>query len=172
MAPTDPETPAHRVTGLAAGSRAAHGVRPANGSLRLTAAVVGAVAALAAVGFGTAALLRSPGPTASTLTTARHITVTTPVIPLSGPQIVALAGHPPDYGPLGDPVRRASCLAGLGYRATTAVLGARPVTVEGRTGVLLVLAGDTGATLVAVAVSPGCSAADTGLLAQTTVART
>jgi hypothetical protein len=37
--------------------------------------------------------------------------------------------------------------------------------------VLLVLAGDTGATLVAVAVAPGCSAADTGLLAQTTVAR-
>lgn len=170
MASTEPETPAHRVTGLAGATRAAHGVRPANGSLRRTAAFAGAAAALAAVGLGTVALLRAPGPTASTLTTARHITVTTPVIPLSAPQIVALVGHPPDYGPLHDPVRRASCLTGLGYRATTAVLGARPVTVEGRPGVLLVLAGDADATLVAVAVAPGCSAADTGLLAQTTVA--
>lgn len=171
MAPTDPETPANRVTGLVGASRAAHGVRPGNGSLRLAAALAGAAAALAAAGFGTAALVGSPGPATSTLTTARHITVTTPVVPLSGPQIAALVGHPPDYGPLRDPVRRASCLTGLGYPATTAVLGARPITVEGRTGVLLVLAGDTGATLVAVAVAPGCSAADTGLLAQTTIAR-
>lgn len=171
MAPTDPDAAAHSVTGATGHRRPAHTARPRGVTVRLAAALAGVIAVAAAIGVGTAALLRSSGPTTSTVTSARHITATAPVIPLSGRQIADLVGRPPDYGVLSDPARRASCLAGLGYPAASAVLGARPIDVEGKPGVLLVLAGDTDETLIAYAVALNCSAADTGLLADTTVAR-
>ena len=67
--------------------------------------------------------------------------------------------------------RRASCLSGLGYPASTRVLGARPVEINARPGVLLVLPGDTPNNLAVFAVALNCSAADTGLLANTQVPR-
>jgi hypothetical protein len=151
----------------------AHSARPRVRPLRTAAAVAGFCAVVAAVGFGTVALLRAPDPTpSSTSVTAEHITVSPPtVIPLSQDEILGLLNRPPDYGPFADPARRASCLTGLGYPASTQVLGARPIQVNARPGVLLVVAGDTPRGVAAYAVALNCSAADTGLLANTQIPR-
>jgi hypothetical protein len=130
------------------------------------AVVVGAV-------LGGVMLVREPAPGRSAGPTAESITVSRPVsgLPLSNPQIVGLLSHSPDYGPLADPQRRASCLSGLGYSAATPVLGARPVDMHGRPAVLMVLAADTPRTLLALVVEPDCNSAHTGLLANTLVIR-
>ena len=148
-----------------------HAVRPGARSLRMAAAAAGGLAAVAAAAVGTAALVRSPAPGSDAVTPARKITVTTPTMPLSGSELVGLLDRSPDLGPLGDPARRASCLAGLGYPASTPVLGSRQVRMAGRDAVILVLAADAPRELTAVAVPGTCSAADTGLLADTTVRR-
>jgi hypothetical protein len=131
-------------------------------------ALVGAAAALVAIGLGTTMLIRTPASPPTTGPTAERITVT-PSIPLSAPQIVALTHQRPDYGALTDPQRRASCLAGLGYPTSTQILGARPIQASGEPGLLLVLAGDHPGELVALLVRPNCSAADSGLIADTAV---
>jgi|SRR5436305_2382257 hypothetical protein len=152
---------------------AAHSARPNLRPARAVAAVAGVGAVLAAIGVGTAALINAPEPAPSSPATAEHITVSTPpmTVPLSQAEIVALLGRSPDFGPLDDPARRASCLSGLGYPASTRVLGARPVEINARPGVLLVLPGDTPNNLAVFAVALNCSAADTGLLANTQVPR-
>lgn len=148
----------------------AHSARP---HIRPAGAVVGVGAVLAAVGVGSAALINAPEPTPSAPATAEHITVSAPptAIPLSRDEILGLLGHSPDYGPLSDAPRRASCLSGLGYPGSTQVLGARPVDINAHPGVLLVLPGDTPDNLAVFAVALNCSAADTGLLANTQVPR-
>ncbi|HSS23194.1 MAG TPA: hypothetical protein VLL82_02005 [Mycobacterium sp.] len=152
---------------------AAHSARPHLRPGRVAAGVAGLCAVLAAIGIGTAALINVPTPIPSTSVTAEHITVSTPpmVVPLSQAEILRLLDHSPDYGPLNDPSRRASCLGGLGYPASTQVLGARPIEVNARPGVLLVLPGDTPSNLAVFAVALNCSAADTGLLANTQIPR-
>jgi hypothetical protein len=145
-------------------------------SVRVTVALAGLAglaAAAAAVWLGTAALINAPAPTPSRPTTAEHITVSRPpmTIPLSDQQILALLDHEPDFGPLADPQRRTSCLAGLGYPAAARVLGARPVEIAGRPAILLVLPGDTPTTVRALAVAPTCSSVNTGLLADRIVDR-
>lgn len=177
-----PEVPAHVTERIAAALTSAeppsakppaHSARPSVRPARVVAAVAGFAAVLAAIGFGTAALLNAPGPTPSAPVTAEHITVSTPpmAIPLSRDEIVGLLRRTPDYGPLSDPSRRASCLSGLGYPASTQVLGARPIDINARPGVLLVVAGDTPDKLAVYAVALNCSAADTGLMATTQVPR-
>jgi hypothetical protein len=152
---------------------ATHSARPHLRPARVAAGAAGVAAVLAAIGFGTAALVNEPAPAPSTPTTAEHITVSTPppAIPLSAAEIAALLGRAPEYGPLADPSRRASCLGGLGYPASTQVLGARPIDVNARPGVLLVLPADSPAQLAVFAVALNCSAADTGLLASTQIPR-
>lgn len=152
---------------------AVHSARPHTRPTRVAAAVAGLGAVLAAVGVGTVALMKAPGPAPSTPDTAELITVSTPpmAIPLTQAEIQALLDRPPDYGALADPARRASCLTGLGYPAATRVLGARPIEINARPGVVLVVAADTPRTLAVYAVAPNCSAADTGLLANTQVPR-
>ena len=80
--------------------------------------------------------------------------------------------QPPDYGPLTDPRRRDSCLAGLGYPSQTQVLGARPLQMRGRPALLMLLPGESPETVVAVVVDPNCSGAHTGLLAKAVITRT
>ncbi|MGO9153143.1 hypothetical protein [Mycobacterium sp.] len=156
---------------------AAHSARPHARPARLIAGVAGTCAAVAAIGLGTAALVNAPTPTPSTQITAEHITVSTPpmAIPLSQAQILGLLDRSPDYGPpagpLNDPARRASCLTGLGYPASTRVLGAQPIDINARPGVVLVLPGDTPDSLTVFAVALNCSAADTGLLVSTQIPR-
>ncbi|OMC45513.1 hypothetical protein [Mycobacterium sp. IS-1264] len=155
------------------GAPAAHSARPRPARGRVAAGVAGLCAVLAAIGIGTAALINAPTPIPSTAVTAEHITVSTPpmVVPLSQDEILSLLDRRPEYGPLTDPSRRASCLSGLGYPASTQVLGARPIDINARPGVLLVLPGDTPNNLAVFAVALNCSAADTGLLANTQVPR-
>jgi hypothetical protein len=171
----DPDGGEHQVVDVSRTRAAAHSVRPRNHTLRLAAAGAGFAAIATAIGLGTPALLRSsePAPAAAAITTANRITVTLPpaAIPLSGAQIAGLLDDTPDFGTLSDAARRASCLTGLGYRATAPVLGATPVLINNRRGVVLVLEGDTAGTLTALAVAPNCSSAGTGLLAATAVAR-
>ena len=139
----------------------------------LAVAATGLAAVAVAVWLGTSALITAPTSTPSRPTTINHITVSRPpqTIPLSDQQIVALLDRAPDFGPLTDPRRRASCLAGLGYSADTRVLGARPVDITGHPAVLLVLPGDAPEALAALAVAPTCSAANTGLSADRIVHR-
>lgn len=161
------------VAAPSAADRPAHAARPGSRPARIIAAVAGLSATAAAVGLGTAALISAPTPPPSPPTTAQHITVSPSgwVIPLSTAQILALLDRTPDYGPLSDPLRRASCLGGLGYPASTRVLGAQPIAVNGHPAVLLILPGDTPDALAVLAVARNCNAADTGLLADTVVAR-
>jgi hypothetical protein len=163
------------------GSGGAHLARPHIRAASVIAGVAGLCAVIAAIAVGTVALVNAPAPTPSTPATAEHITVSAPpmVIPLSQAQILALLGRRPDFGPpqgapsspLNDPQRLASCLSGLGYPASTQVLGARPIDINARPGVLLVLPGDTANNLAVFAVALSCSAADTGLLADTQIPR-
>ncbi|MBW0016601.1 MAG: hypothetical protein JO236_03505 [Mycobacterium sp.] len=151
---------------------AAHAARPPVRRARMIAGVAGLCAVVAAIGVGTAALINAPSPVPSTQVTAEHITVSPPMtIPLSQPQILDLLNRAPDYGPLGDPPRRASCISGLGYPASTKVLGARPIDIDARPAELLVLPGDTADNLAVFAVALNCSAVDTGLMASTQVPR-
>lgn len=159
--------------GRRAAASAAHAARPGHSPARVIAAVTGLAAAVAAAGIGTAALITSPAPMPSEPTTVRHVTVwrAAPAIPLSDPQILAVLHQQPDYGPLHDAHRRASCLTGLGYPVNVGVLGAQPVQIDGRSAVLLVLPDDTPNTVAALAVASTCSSADTGLLASRLVHR-
>src|SRR5690625_1142477 len=153
--------------------RPAHSSRPLP-RLNRIAAYVGGAAALLAIGAGTAALIGSPADTSSGTRSLGAITVESepaPVLPLSEPEILELLDRNPEYGPLAEPARRAGCLAALGYPAATRVLGAREITINGAAGVVLLLPASAPDTIVALAVSPSCSSADTGLLADTTVRR-
>jgi hypothetical protein len=165
---------------IAAGLRgeptgAAHAVRRGRfpRPTRIAFAAAGLTAAAVAAWLGVSALITPPAQLPSRPTTIEHITVSRPpqTIPLSDQQIVALLDRVPDFGPLTDPRRRASCLAGLGYPANTRVLGARPVAITGHPAVLLVLPGDAPETLAALAVAPTCSSANTGLSADRIVHR-
>ncbi|HUO39882.1 MAG TPA: hypothetical protein VMU34_19490 [Mycobacterium sp.] len=137
-------------------------------------AVAGATAAVVAAGLGTAMLLTmpspgpfgGPSPGGSSGPTAERITASASVS-LSRNAILGLLSQRPDLGPLGDATRRGSCLNGLGYPASTAVLGAQQVNVGGHAAVLLVVAGDTPQELHALVVPQSCSSANTGLIADT-----
>jgi hypothetical protein len=143
------------------------------GRLQLFALVVGVGAVVAAVVVGASMAAREPAPTFPAGPTAEQITVARPAttIPLPQPQILALLSQGPDYGPLADPAQRNSCLDRLGYRGT-AVLGARPLTMAGKDGVLMLLPGDAPELVVAVVVDSNCSGAHPPLLARTVVTRT
>ena len=157
----------------AASQPAAHAVRRPVGRLQRAGLIIGIAAAAAGIAGGGLMLARDPAPTWSAGPTAKSITVSHPgpEFPLSDPQLVALLSRGPDYGPLADPQRRASCLDGLGYSEATQVLGAQPVDMSGRPAVLMLLPGETPETVVALVVEPGCSSAHTGLLADTVITR-
>jgi hypothetical protein len=169
-----------RVSAALRPSPAAHSARPPIRRARLIAGIAGGCALVAAIGVGTAALLKLPAPIPSTSATAEHITVPevasrpTAAIPLSHEQILDLLKRTPDYGAHGaldELPRRASCLRGLGYPPSTSVLGAQPVEVNSRPAVLLVLPGDAPDDLAVFAVALNCSAVDTGLMASTQIPR-
>lgn len=153
--------------------RPAHASHPIGRPGRV-AAWVGAAAGVTAVGLGTAALVHPPHQAASGPPSLQAITVASApaaVLPLAPAEIWALQDRRADLGALADPHRLGSCLAGLGYPGSARVLGAQPIRVGGRAAVLLVLPGEQAGTVTALAVAPGCSSADTGLLADTVVPR-
>lgn len=150
-----------------------HAARRPVDRLRTVVALIGGVAAVAAIAVGTAMLVRHPASSPATSRTIESLTVAPSpgAIPLSDAELRGLLTQPPDFGPLEDPQRRASCLTGLGYSSSTAVVGARQLPVNGRPGVLLLLSGASPRTVAAVVVAPNCSSVNTGLLAETVVAR-
>ncbi|SHT86321.1 hypothetical protein [Mycobacteroides abscessus] len=91
--------------------------------------------------------------------------------PLSGNEITALVGRAPAFGELDDAARRASCLTGLGLSASTPVLGAQTLDIDG-SAVLMVLPAERPGELLAVAVRPGCSQTDPQRVAQTRIGAT
>lgn len=151
----------------------AHAARPPGTRLRTVGVLAGVSAIGVAVAVAVPSLGGDPAPAAGTVVTARSLTVTVPQnrVPLSADELAALLRAPAQLGPLAAPARLSSCLDGLGYGSGTAVLGARPVEINGRPAVVLLLPADDPAVVAALAVSSRCSAADTGLLAETTVGR-
>lgn len=135
--------------------------------------VVGACAALVAVGLGTAALLHTPAAAPRHTAGINRLTQPPPGrdVGLSEQQILSLLATTPDLGPLSDPQLRADCLAGLGYPPGLMVLGGRPVVTGNLQGIVLLVPADTPNTVVALVVTPECSARHAGLLAQTSVTR-
>lgn len=132
--------------------------------------VVGVGALTTAIVVGVLILSRDPGPAFPTGPTASQITVertASSAFPLSDAELRAALARPPELGPLADPHRRASCLTGLGYSPTLEVLGGRTLEVAGRPGVLLMVPADAPDQIRAVVVAPTCTAAHTGLLAET-----
>lgn len=91
--------------------------------------------------------------------------------PLSGNDVTALVGRAPAFGALDDAARRASCLTGLGLSASTPVLGAQTLDIDGPAVVMVVPAERPG-ELLAVAVRPGCSQSDPQRVAQTRIGAT
>lgn len=91
--------------------------------------------------------------------------------PISGNAITALVGRTPAFGDLEDAGRRASCLTGLGFSASTPVLGAQTLDVDGP-AVLMVLPAERPGELLAVAVRPGCNQSDPQRVAQTRIGAT
>jgi hypothetical protein len=164
--------PPNRATG-SEHAGATHAVRGPGSRFRTAAAVLGVAAALAAAGTGTAMLLRTPDHPPATGPTANRITVPGPAdgLPLTDAQLLDLLDQPVHLGPLADPQRRASCLSGLGYPTSAPILGARPLTVGGRAGVLMLLPGGTPHIVSAAVVALSCSSADTGLLAERALTR-
>lgn len=148
----------------------AHSARPTP-RWQLIALVAGVCAAVVGAVVGGLMLTHDPTPTWSMGPTAETITRQATELPLSNPQIVGLLSQRPDYGQLADPAQRASCLSALGYSATTAVLGARPVDMDGRPAILIVLPADTPRAVLALVVAPDCNAAHSGLLANTLITR-
>ncbi len=149
----------------------AHAVRPPGTRLRTAGVLAGVSAIAVAIAVAVPSLGGDPAPAAGTVVTARSLTVTVPQnrVPLSEDELTALLRSPAELGPLGAAARISSCLDGLGYSSGTAVLGARPVDINGRPAVVLLLPADEPAVVAALAVSPQCSAADTGLIAETVV---
>lgn len=124
---------------------------------RRAGAVVGACAALFAVGVGVVVLQRPDAPAEAPAAQFGHITAKPrPDIGLTDSQLLAVLAAAPDYGPLADPVRRTGCLAALGYPAGVRVLGARRHHVAGRDGVLILLADDRPDTVVGLVVPADC----------------
>jgi hypothetical protein len=172
-----PEVPAAVTARIGAALRAApdtpaHSARQTT-RWQLVALVTGVGATLVGAVVGALMLARPPEPTWSSGPTAERITVSRPAteLPLPPWQVTALLTETPNWGPLADPDRRAACLSGLGYASSTPVLGARPVDMNGRPGILMLLAADSPGKVLALVVAPDCTAAHTGLLANTLLTR-
>ncbi|MDT5181577.1 MAG: hypothetical protein QOJ95_5775 [Mycobacterium sp.] len=164
-----PDLPAHVTARIGAALRAAPSPAPApRRGARRVAAAAGVAAVVTAGAVGTIMLVR-PG-AGETPRTEPAAAQPRGGLPLADDDVVVLLDRPADFGALGDPQRLASCLSGLGYPTSTRVLGARPLDVDGRPGLLLLLPGDVPRQINAVVVAPGCSAVDTGLLATRVVA--
>jgi hypothetical protein len=156
----EPEVPPAVAARWAAAVAAEHPRQPSSrpsgrrSRSRVLLAVLAAAAAVAVVVVGAP----RPGP---------------PVLTVSRVDLVAAATAAVgtvDVGALADPDRRQACLrAVLPDAAGLRLLGGRRVVLDGRPGVLLVLATGTRGGLDVVTVDPGCGPAGGTLLARVTV---
>jgi hypothetical protein len=123
---------------------------------RLRAAAL--AAAVATVGAGLGALLHRPDPAPPAVARVELVAV--------GRATVGTT----DVGPLADPARRAACLRAVAPGSTSeALLGGRRVVLDGRPGILLVLAAGRGTGLRILTVDPSCGPGGGTLLAEVVV---
>lgn len=153
--PVPPEVSAKLIAALRA-ERPRHARR-----WRRIGAIIGGCAAVVAVAIG-AVMLQRPAPLSKPPAPTGQFgrITTTPVhsdLGLTEAQVLAVLTTPPDFGPLADPARRTGCLAALGYPPGIRVLGARPLDVAGRRGVLILLADDRPDTLTGLVVPADCA---------------
>ncbi|MEO3759737.1 hypothetical protein ABGB19_15785 [Mycobacterium sp. B14F4] len=168
-----PDVPAEVTARIGAALRTApaHGIpRPRMRRAHLIGLLVGLLAVVVGVIVAASVLLQESSSRFPAGPTAEKITVTRPAaaFPLAEPDILALLTAQPEYGPLSDTQRRASCLQGLGYPPGTPVLGARWLAGD---RVVLVLPGRSPEILAVLLVEPHCNAAHSGLTADTVVRR-
>ncbi|MFC7674173.1 hypothetical protein ACFQWH_13895 [Mycolicibacterium sp. GCM10028919] len=152
---------------------AAHAVRRFRPPRLRTIAVIAGVAA-AVVGIGVAVTaLAGDDAVPSARDTVDQITATAGPgdFPVPAAQIYGVLDGPVDAGPLAAPQRLSACLIALGYPAGSTALGARPVRVADRAGVLLLLPADDPRDVTAAVVDPTCGAGGDGLIATTTLRR-
>lgn len=143
---------------------------------KLLAAGAGTCAAVVAAVVGVVVLIRPADQAPSTLTSLGQITVSPPHrgIGLPESEILPLLSERPDLGPLADPRRRAACLGTLGYPPEVQILGARPLEIAGRGGVLVLVPPNPPAapdTVVALVLAADCDAGHPGPLADTVIKR-
>ena len=172
-----PDIPPEVSARIGAALRAAGGThtvtRPALTRTQRIALALGIIAAAVATVIGARMLTHDPAPVFPPGPTASQITVGTghrPTFPLSEAELRTRLEVPADLGPLADARRRTACLGALGYPAGTDVLGGTQLEVLGRPAVVILIAGARPGEVTAVAVERGCSAVDSGMLAQTTFA--
>ncbi|MGV0837083.1 hypothetical protein [Mycolicibacterium thermoresistibile] len=151
----------------------AHAVRAPLPPVRRIALIIGACTAVLAAGLGALMLVERPASTPSAEVTASTIAVapTRPTLAVSDAELRDLLSAEPQLGPLSDPDRRAGCLRGLGYTDPDAVLGARPLDVDGSPGVLLLLPATAAHLITAVAVAPHCGPEDPATLTERRILR-
>jgi hypothetical protein len=156
----EPEVPPAVAARWAAAVAAEHPQRPSTrpsgrrSRSRVLLAVLAAAAAVAVVVVGAP----RPGPPVLTVSRVDLLAVATAAVGTV------------DVGALADPDRRLGCLrAVLPDAAGLRLLGGRRVVLDGRPGVLLVLATGTRGGLDVVTVDPGCGPAGGTLLARATV---
>ncbi|WP_428352003.1 hypothetical protein [Mycolicibacterium sp.] len=154
----------------AAASARGHALsRPRLRSGQWVAFAVGLSAVVVSAVLGALVLASEPGPVFPSGPTAAQITVDRhPAgFPLNDDELRAMLSPPHDLGLLTDPQRLASCVAGLGHSPALPVLGGRVHEVFGQPAVVLLVPSGRPDEIRAVAVAPTCTAAHTGLLAET-----
>jgi hypothetical protein len=125
-------------------------------SRRRRVALAAVVVALAVAGIGV--LLHRPDPAPAAVALVELVAV--------GRATVGTT----DVGPLADPARRAACLRAVAPASTSeALLGGRRVVLDGRPGILLVLAAGRGTGLRILTVDPSCGPGGGTLLAEVVV---
>jgi hypothetical protein len=173
-APGVPPEVTERIVAALRSAQPGHTVeRPRLRRRHVVGLVIGLGAVLLGAVVGAVMLARGPASSYPRGPTAEQITVTRPAagFPASDAEIVTLLSQPPDYGPLADPQRRASCLEGLGVSADVSPLGAGRIDMRGRPALMLLLPGAADDEIVVMVVDHQCNAAHTGLLANTTITR-
>ncbi len=140
--------------------------RGSGGPGRAWPALLAAAALAAVVGTGLGALVQRPAAAPTTVPTGAPTVTRVELVALARTSVGTM-----DVGDLADPAPRAACLRAVAPAAAgETLLGGRRVVLDGRPGVLLVLATGVRGGLRILTVDPGCGPAGGTLLAQVVVA--
>ena len=157
--------PPARVSDLAAARARRHGGRRRGvyvGAALVAAAAVAGVVALGSV-LGSHSVSGTPQAAAPQAGPAPQVLDLGSGTP--GPQALAALGRQ-DYGSLSVNTALPGCLQANGVRPATTVIGAAPVTLDGRRGILLLLPTGRVAVFTALVVGPECSAQNPATLSK------
>ncbi len=163
--------PPARVSDLAAARASRHGGRRRGvyvGAALVAAAAVAGVVALGSV-LGSHSVSGTPQAAAPQAVPAPQAGPPPQVLDLGsgtpGPQALAALGRQ-DYGSLSVNTTLPGCLQANGVPPATTVIGAAPVTLDGRRGILLLFPTGRAAVFTALVVGPECSAQNPATLSR------